>query len=191
MNTGTEEPARWVRGDATVLATTRVLELRSVSYRHPGRPSGRDFIVVAAPSWVNVVALTPSGRIVVVRQFRFGIDAISLEIPGGVVEPGEDPVAAGVRELREETGYVGTGARLIGSAQPNPAIQDNRCHFVLVEGAERRADTDWDPDEEIEVATAPVEEVLSWARGGRITHGLVQCALFHFEPLWRTREGAV
>lgn len=124
-----------------------------------------------------------------VRQFRFGIDDFSLEIPGGVIEPGEDPVEAGVRELREETGFVGRSARLIGSAHPNPAIQSNWAHFVLVEGAERKEEIDWDADEEIEVATSPVEEVLAQARSGKITHSLVLTALFHFEGIWRSRGG--
>ena len=97
-------------------------------------------------------AVTPDGRIVLVRQFRFGIDDFSLEIPGGVVEPGEDPVAAGTRELREETGFGGPRARLLASVHPNPAIQRNRCHLVLVEGVECGESLDWDEDEEISVA---------------------------------------
>jgi 8-oxo-dGTP pyrophosphatase MutT (NUDIX family) len=166
-----------------------VFDVRSVRFRHPLRGTERDFVRVEAPDWVNVAALTPEGRLVLVRQFRFGVEDFSLEIPGGVVEAGEDPVAAAVRELAEETGYVGTGARLLGVVHPNPAIQGNRCHLVLVEGAELRRETDWDGDEEIATATAPVEEVLAWARAGRITHSLVLCALFHFEGWWRGRPG--
>jgi 8-oxo-dGTP pyrophosphatase MutT (NUDIX family) len=75
--------------------------------------------------WVNIVALTPEGEVVLVRQFRFGIETLSLEVPGGVIEAGEDPVAAGLRELREETGYVGERGRLIASIHPNPAIHPN------------------------------------------------------------------
>lgn len=157
--------------------------MRAVRYRHPGRARDGEFVVLAAPDWVNVVALTPGGRLVLVRQFRFGIGDFSLEIPGGMIEPGEDPVAAAVRELREETGYAGTGARLLGSVHPNPAIQNNRCHLVLVEGAERRGATAWDADEEIGVTTEPVAEVMAWARSGRITHSLVLCALFYLEGM--------
>jgi len=181
VSTPPEGPARWEKGAEHVVSKSRILELRAVRYRHPGRARDGEFVVLAVPDWVNVLALTPAGHLVLVRQFRFGIDDFSLEIPGGVIEPGEDPVAAAVRELREETGYAGTAARLIGSVHPNPAIQNNRCHLVLVEGAERRAATEWDADEEIEVTTAPVDEVLEWARSGRITHSLVLCALFAFE----------
>lgn len=143
--------------------------------------------MIEAPDWVNVIALTQDSRLVLVRQFRFGIDDLSLEIPGGVIERGEDPLAAGLRELAEETGFAGRNARLLGSVHPNPAIQSNRCHLVLVEGAEWKQAPAWDADEDIAVATAPVDEVLDWARTGRITHSLVLCGLFHFEAWWRAR----
>ncbi|MCX6955507.1 MAG: NUDIX hydrolase [Verrucomicrobia bacterium] len=182
-------PARWARLGQTTQATTRVLDLLSVRYRHPVRGTEKSFVVVHPSDWCNVLALTPDGRLVLVRQFRFGIDEFSLEIPGGVMEAGEDPVEAGLRELREETGYTGQRARLLGSVHPNPAIQSNRCHFVLVEEAVQSAPLEWDPDEEIAVTTVPVDEVLAHARAGGITHALVLNALFLFEPHWRARSG--
>jgi ADP-ribose pyrophosphatase len=179
------EPARWERGGEQVLASTRILNLKSVHYRHPTRGMGRDYVVADAPDWVNVVAVTPERSIVLVRQFRFGANTFSLEIPGGVIEAGEEPLAAGLRELSEETGFGGGAARLLGSLHPNPAIMDNRCHFVLVEGAVPTSPMKWDPDEEIEVSTAPVEQVLAWARSGRITHSLTVAALMLFEGVGR------
>ena len=182
-------PARWEKLGQTTSLKTRVLDLLSVRYRHPVREVERDFVVIAAPDWCNILALTPDGQLVLVRQFRYGTNDFSLEIPGGMIDPGEAPLAAAVRELREETGYVGTNARLIGSVQPNPAIQNNRCHFVLIENAELRAPVGWDHDEEIQVQLAPVDQVIAWARDGHITHSLVVCALLQFEPLWRERAG--
>lgn len=178
-------PSRWEKLGHTTQATTRVLDLLSVRYRHPVRGTEKDFVVVAPTDWCNVLALTADGRLVLVRQFRFGIDGFSLEIPGGVMEPGEDPIEAGLRELREETGYTGARARLIGSVNPNPAIQSNRCHFVLVEDAVQSAAFEWDADEEIEVTTVAAGDVLAQARAGGITHALVLNALFFFEPHWR------
>lgn len=182
-------PARWEKRGHTVQAKTVVFDLQSVSYRHPVRGTEKNFVVVRSPDWVNVLALTPAGEIVLVRQFRFGIDSFSLEIPGGVMEAGEDPIAAGLRELREETGFTGQRARLLGSTHPNPAIQSNRCHFVFVEDAVRTEALDWDPDEEIEITTLPAAEVLALARAGGITHALVLNALLLFEPHWRGRTG--
>lgn len=176
-------PVRWEKGEERVLAKTRVFEAWARHYRHPVRGTEREFVLVKAPDWVNVVAVTAEGLVVLVRQFRHGIDDFSLEIPGGVIERGEDPVAAGVRELREETGYSGTSARLLASVHPNPAIQDNHTHVVLVEGAAKNAATEWDADEEIEVLTMPFDKVLAEARAGRITHSLTLAGLFHFEPL--------
>ena len=189
MSQSHHSPSRWEKLGQTTKAKTVVFELQSVRYRHPARGTERDFVVVRAPDWVNVLALTPDGRLVLVRQFRFGIDAFSLEIPGGVMEVGEDPVEAGLRELREETGFTGMRARLLGSVHPNPAIQSNRCHIVLVEDAVRTASLEWDTDEEIEVTTVPAEEVFALARSGAVTHGLVLNALFLFEPHWRARKG--
>jgi len=188
MNPSAGRPSRWEKLGQTTLAQTRVFDLHSVRYRHPGRRTERDFIVAHPPDWVNVLALTPDHRLVLVRQFRFGLDDFALEIPGGVMEPGEDPLAAGVRELREETGFTGAPARLLGEVRPNPAILSNRCHVVLVEQAVAAGPTAWDHDEEIEVLTLPVEEVLALARNGGITHSLVLNALFLFEPRWRALQ---
>lgn len=181
-------PARWERGEPRLLARTRILDLQAVPFHHPRRGTKREFVVVDAPDWVNVLAHTTDDRLVLVNQFRYGIDAFSWEIPGGVIEAGEDPVVAGARELLEETGYVGDNARLLASVHPNPAFMRNRCHLVLVENCRLVAPPAWDADEEIEVAAVPVAEVYARARAGDITHSLVLDALLFFEPLWRARS---
>lgn len=192
METPAIGPARWTRLGHAPLAKTRIFDLHNVRYRHPARETERDFVVLHPPEWVNVLALTPDHRLVLVRQFRFGIDDFALEIPGGLIDPGEPPIVAGERELREETGYRGRPGRLLGTVAPNPAFQSNRCHIVLVEEAEAGAALAWDADEEIEVRLLPVEDVLALARNGGITHSLVLNALFLFEPVWREiRAGGV
>jgi ADP-ribose pyrophosphatase len=177
-------PQRWRRLRTEPHATTRIFDVVRAIYQHPARAKEQDFFVLNAPDWVNVVALTVDHHLVLVRQFRYGTNDFSLEIPGGMIDPGEDPVVAGVRELREESGYVGASARLLGTIHPNPAIQSNRCHLVLVEQARREAELDWDPDEELEVMTRPVDEVYALARNGGITHSLVLDALLFFQPHW-------
>lgn len=152
--------------------------------RHPIRRHEHDFFVLKSPDWVMALALTKDGKLVMVRQYRFGTNALSLEIPGGIMEAGEDPVTAAQRELREETGYSGKRARLIGQSSPNPAIQDNAIHFVLVEDVERTDGQTWDMHEEMDVELMPVDEVLARGRAGEIVHALALNALFAFEPYW-------
>ena len=188
MSTDSSTPSRWEKLGQSSHLKTRIFDVLGTRYRHPARSTEREFIVIDAPDWVNVIALTPDGQLVLVRQFRYGIDEFSLEIPGGVMEPGEDPVMAGLRELREETGFTGAPAKLLGSVHPNPAIQSNRCHFVFVEAAVKSHALEWDPDEEIHVTTQPVDEVLALAHAGGIVHALVLNALMLFEPHWRARK---
>jgi ADP-ribose pyrophosphatase len=185
-------PQRWSKLRSDPLLTTRIFDVSRTVFRHPHRSKEQDFVVIHAPDWVNVLALTPDHQLVLVRQFRYGTDAFSVEIPGGVMDPGEDAVAAGVRELREESGFVGTNARLLGTVHPNPAMQDNRCHLVLVEQARPTAKLDWDPDEEFEIMTKPVEAVYALAYRGAITHAMVLDALLLFTPVWAAlRRGGV
>src|SRR5208282_5877674 len=97
------------------------------------------------------------------------------------MEAGEDPIAAGLRELSEETGYGGGKASVLGSVHPNPAIQDNRCHFVLVDGAVPTGPMKWDHDEEIQVSAGGVPEVLALPRSGSISHSLTVAPLSFYE----------
>jgi ADP-ribose pyrophosphatase len=185
MKSPSSGPARWQKRTDTTLVKTRVFDLHRTRFHHPTRAVERDFVVIHPPDWVNIVALTRNRQLVLVKQYRFGIEGFSLEIPGGMMEAGEKPIATARRELREETGFVGKSARILGRVHPNPAIQSNRCHFVLIQDAVASAAQSWDADEEIKVTTLPVDEVLARARAGGITHGLVLDALFYFEPIWR------
>lgn len=176
------QPQRWKKLDARPIAHTRVFDVTGVHFQHPARAESREFFLINAPDWVNVVALTKQHELVLVRQFRYGTNDLSLEIPGGVMDAGEDPLATARRELVEETGYTGRHARLLGTVHPNPAIQTNRCHLVLIEDCECTMPLEWDEDEEFEILTLPVEEVYARAWRGEITHSLVLDALLLFWP---------
>lgn len=180
----------WEKGERRSLATTRIFELEGVTFRHPVRGTEREFAIINAPDWVNVIALTTDHQLVMVNQFRYGTNAFSWEVPGGMIDAGEDPVTAGLRELQEETGYTGGTARLLGSIHPNPAILNNQCHMVLVEGVTLTTAVHLDPDEEIEVALVPADEVYAWAYSGKITHALVLNALLLFAPRWAEIKAA-
>lgn len=140
--------------------------------------SGRehDFLVLRAPDWVNVIALTDDGRIVLIRQWRQGVAGESLEIPGGIIDPGESPEQAGARELLEETGYAGGEPERLGWVRPNPALFDNRCHTVLIRDARPVAPQRPDDTEQIMVLTRPWSQVSALVAGGEIDHALVLAA---------------
>jgi 8-oxo-dGTP pyrophosphatase MutT (NUDIX family) len=153
------------------------------------RASQKRFTVdrLMAPDWVTVVALTPDDKIVLVRQWRFGVRAFTLELPAGLVESGEDPLAAGVRELREETGYApcDVAPRLIGRAWPNPAFMGNVCHTVLATGVRCVGAQDLDPMEEVEVVTVPIADLDDLTRRGELSTALALVGL----AWWRLDAG--
>ncbi|MCP4179122.1 MAG: NUDIX hydrolase [bacterium] len=158
-----------------------IYEEKAVCPRN-GEPG--DFFVIDCPnSWVNVVALTPDNELVMIKQYRHGSKRFELEVPGGLVEPGELPEHAGLRELREETGFVGGRHRVIGKVCPNPALQGNWCYTVLVEDAVKRHDTSFDAGEDIETILVPVHEIDGKINDGIITHGIVLNALLFYKQL--------
>ena len=141
----------------------------------------KDFYLFDFPNWVNIIARTPDKEILMIRQFRYGTKRMELEIPGGTIDPGEDPVAAGCRELLEETGFVGENAKIIGRVCPNPAIQGNYCYTILVENASRTAKPHPDDMEEIDCFCVLEQDIDRYIRTGRIEHGLVLNAFAHYE----------
>lgn len=172
--------AGWQVFPDRVLLTTPVATIKAgpVRCRRSGRQ--KDFYLFDFPDWVNIVALTPMREIILIRQFRYGSNRLEIEIPGGTVNDRENPVAAGCRELLEETGYAGSNARVIGKVCPNPAIQRNYCHTVLVEEAVQVAEPRLDDMEDIECLPLPEKEVLRHIATGAIDHGLVLNALMFY-----------
>lgn len=133
--------------------------------------------VIRTVDWVAAVAITDEDRFVLVRQHRYGIDAVTLEPAGGIIDPGEAPAEAAVRELREETGYAGEAVESLGVVHPNPAMQDNRCWFFLVRGARLVGDLACDENESVEPVTMSRAEVVAALESGAISHALAVIAL--------------
>jgi 8-oxo-dGTP pyrophosphatase MutT (NUDIX family) len=153
-------------------------------------------VVLETPDWVNVVALTPELEVVVVRQYRFGSQTVTTEIPGGMVDGTETHEQAARRELLEETGYSARRWSYLGAVQPNPAFQDNLCHHWLAEKATKEAEPALEGGEDIRIGTMSLAELADALRDGRISHSLVVSAVcrvldLRSEPsrhLWR-RDG--
>ncbi|MFZ6184594.1 NUDIX hydrolase [Nannocystis pusilla] len=129
------------------------------------------------PDWVMAVAIDGAGQFVLVRQYRFGIAADTVEPAGGLVDAGEPPERAALRELREETGYAGTTAEPLGFTHPNPVLQDNRCHFFLVRGVVRVGAPHPDAEEVVTPVVMGREAVEAGLREGRFAHALAELAL--------------
>jgi 8-oxo-dGTP pyrophosphatase MutT (NUDIX family) len=136
-----------------------------------------DFDLLDFADWVNVIALTKDGKLLLIRQYRIGTQGFTIEIPGGAINREEDPLEGAKRELLEETGYTTKTWRKIGTLDPNPAFQGNRCHVFLAEGVEKTHDVSFDEHEEIEVDLVEVALVRQMIKTGEITHCIVLAAL--------------
>jgi len=136
-----------------------------------------DAFTFAMRDWVSIVPVANDGRFVFVRQYRHGIDAPTLEVPGGLIDEGQTAAEAAMRELREETGYGGGRMARLGATRPNPALQDNWHHMFLLAGAEHLSDPHFDHGEYCEVVLLTRAEIRNCIRNGDITHALVLLAL--------------
>ncbi|MEW6160235.1 MAG: NUDIX hydrolase [Verrucomicrobiota bacterium] len=178
----------WTQIGSKKIGDFRIFQLRSDLKISPRTGQEHDFFILECVDWVNVIAVTPQDELVMVEQYRHGSNTVELEIPGGMMDPQESsPLEAGLRELREETGYEGSNARILGKIFANPAILTNTCHTILVQDCELKHDTAWDHGEDLITRLVPFREIPDLITSGRIGHSLVVVALFHYD-LWRRKH---
>lgn len=185
---GQDAPRAWERESSERLEEYGMFGVRRDRVRSPRTGEAHEFEIADSPEGVTVIALTDDDRMVLVEQFRHPLRELSLETPSGVVDEGEPPLEAAIRELREETGFEGSAPEHLGTLVLNPSWQTTRVHVVVVRSAERRHDRDQDEGEDIRVRLVPRRQVVESILRGEIDSAVAVSAMALFE--WRRGAGA-
>ena len=170
----------WPLIRSTPVKSYRVFSVRTDTARSPRTGKEHDFYVIESVDWVNVIPLTPDNQVVMVRQYRHGTRQISLEVPGGLVNPRDTPMDTARKELLEETGYQAEEITLIGTAHPQPAVLNNRQLTFLATNVQKTAALNLDEGEDIEVILVPLSEIPRLIRQGEITNAMVILAFYWY-----------
>ena len=174
-----ESRLRWKENSRKEILKTRVF---TVTERQSTSPDGKEgtYIVNDAPDWVIVLPLHGE-NFLMVRQWRHGNNSLSIEFPGGVINKGESPEEAAIRETEEETGYKAGKLTYLGSANPNPALMSNRVHFFAAEDLQGSGIQHLDEDECVEYMQIPQKEVYEKIGSQEYPHALMMSALLKFK----------
>jgi 8-oxo-dGTP pyrophosphatase MutT (NUDIX family) len=177
----------WKTISSKTLGDFRMFKVRSEAKQSPRTGETHEFYVIDSSNWVNIVAVTPNDELVMIDQYRHASDTVELETPGGIIDPEDaSPLTAGIRELREETGYEGSPAKIIGEFFPNPALLTNTCYTILVENCRYAGPVKFDQTEDLLTRLVPVRDIPALVQSGKIRHALILNALYYFD-LWRRR----
>jgi 8-oxo-dGTP pyrophosphatase MutT (NUDIX family) len=176
----TRKVTNWPLVAEESLLKTPVFEVRRHLFNSPKDGKDKPFTVLNCPDWVQVLAFTPDRRVLLVRQFRHATRQISLELPGGVIEPGQTPLAAGERELREETGYAAENFRQVAAFRPNPAVQNNTAYVFAAENARQVGPTDFDENEELDLVLVPAAALRRLVLTGTVDHVIMAAAILFY-----------
>lgn len=141
-------------------------------------------IILETGDWVNVVAITPKKKFILVKQYRFGSGRITTEIPAGLIDKNESSRNSAIRELREETGFSTENWQYMGSVEPNPAYLNNRCHHWLALDAVKTDAPDLDEGEDIAVKFYSFDRLARAIYSGEINHVLALSALSRIPSFW-------
>jgi len=143
-----------------------------------------EYHVLEHPDWVAVVCLTEDGKMLMVEQYRYAVDRVSLEMPAGVIDDGEDPLVAAKRELLEETGYEADDWMFLGRCAQDPSRQTNFAYFYVARNARKVAEQTLDESEQLTIRLYSPGDVLEMVTRGEVLHGLHVAGL-----LWAWRQG--
>ena len=170
---------RWKTLKSEYLIRRPWLTARRDAVQLPNGVINDEFYVLEYPDWVNIIAITPDGDFVFVRQYRYALDLDSIELCAGVIEPGETPEQGARRELLEETGYGGGTWQEIMTIGQNPSTCSNWTHCFLATGVEKLQDQNLDRTEDIDVLLLTRHQVLQMLQSGQLKQALM------LAPLWQ------
>ena len=168
----------WVRKETRKLADCRVFSVSESLSICPRTKNEHSFYYIDSADWVNIVPITEDGDVVFIRQFRHGSEQITLEIPGGMVDPGEDPAIAAARECLEESGYEAKSVSSLGILNPNPAIFPNRLHTYVARDCVPVAEIANTSTEHTELILVAMTDLPDLMQSGEIDHALVAATLW-------------
>lgn len=171
---------KWKILESNVEFKAHVFRYKKIKAQSPNTHAIGTFDIVECLNWVNVIALTKNQEIIFVKQYRYGTDEVTTELPGGAIDFNEDPFDAAKRELREESGYTSSNWKKLGQVAANPAFMSNYCHTYLALDAEKTHELELDPFEEIEVVKFSIDEALGKVKNGEINHSLIVAAFCLF-----------
>ncbi|MFV0387590.1 MAG: NUDIX hydrolase [Pyrinomonadaceae bacterium] len=174
------KPDSWKIENSEVLNDSKIFKLVKNTSKNLATGKESNFFVIQTPNWVNVIPTTKSDEVILIEQFRHGSGKIELEIPGGMIDLGESPENAAIRELKEETGFECEELVPIGFSLPNPAIQDNRTFHFWAKNCRKTSKTNFDENESIVLRTVPIDEIPELVRNAKITHAIVLAAFYNF-----------
>lgn len=163
---------RWEKLSSEKVYSDRWFQARADSCRFPDGRIIEPYYVVELPNWANVFVVTKDDKVVMVRQYRYPVDQVTYELPGGVIDKDEDPQAAAIREMQEETGYHSNDVEFLCKLAPNPAINDNTAYFYLARNAEPGEKTNFDPFEDIDLVHFTKAAFLELLEQNAIQHGV-------------------
>ncbi len=173
-----ERDLQWKTLSSNYVYNDRWFKARAASCELPDGRIIEPYYVVELPDWANIVVVTQDEKMVFVRQYRYAADAVTIELPGGVIDKNELPETAVKREMLEETGYRSNEVMLLYKTSPNPAINNNTAYFYLASNAIPGGTQRFDAFEDIEVVTYHKDEVIRMLQQGLFQHGVQVGAIY-------------
>lgn len=171
----------WPTIESKVILKAHIFRYLQVIRQSPTTLQVGEFDIVQCTNWVNVIALTPEKKMVLIKQYRHGTNCYTTEIPGGAINHNEDPLIGAQRELEEETGYTSSNWSYLGKVDANPAFMSNSCATYLAMDAIKTKAQNLDPFEEIEVFLEDELLIHELIKKGEITHSLVVAAIYLYQ----------